>query len=204
MNRSDSGSASDGLSPEALTELWQDVLARKGSNQAQVVSSSMFPVIRKGDRVRIQKAVWQDISFGDIIVFKRGGRLAVHRALGKGWRNGRRYLLEKGDAVLWRAAVPEDDLIGRVCTIESGSDTLNASAGWGRALQVALGLESYAALQLWRLLALALRLLRQDPNRRRYGGIYRWAATSLHWLTVKAMGPAGRRIAPLESRSESN
>ena len=96
-----------------LSELWEEVVFRRGENWGRVISSSMWPLITKGDRVLVEKTSWDRVRFGDIIVFRRAGNLAVHRALGKRTMSGKAYLLEKGDAILWSTLVPAEDLVGR-------------------------------------------------------------------------------------------
>jgi signal peptidase I len=175
------------LSQHLLSELWADVLVERGFNYAQVVSDSMSPLIARGSRVLVEKAFWHDIRFADVIVFRSGEQFTVHRALTKSRIGGRPYLLEKGDSVLWPSAVPEEDLMGRIHYVEVTGRNIDILSGPGRVLQLVLGLQSYLALQLWRLVALALRILRQDPTRRRYAGVYNRLSTTLLAMTFRLL-----------------
>ena len=160
-----------------LSELWQEVVVERGTNWGQVVSESMCPVIKKGDRVLVEKVAWDRIRFGDVIVFRKAGNLTVHRVLGKRKIDGGCYLLEKGDAVLWSSLVPVEEVVGRVRSIESSGRITDAVSGYGRFLQMSLACQSYISLHVWRLLAYCLRCLGQTPYRRLYAGSYRKLST---------------------------
>ena len=190
--------SSPALSRHLLSELWADVLAERGASYAQVVSDSMSPLIARGSRVLVERASWHDIRFADVIVFRSGDRFTVHRALTKSQTGGRPYLLEKGDSVLWSSAVPGEDLMGRIHYVEVRGRNLDILSGPGRILQLALGLESYLALQLWRLVAFTLRILRQDPTRRRYSGVYNRLSTTLLSMTFRLLPltPGAREALP--------
>ncbi len=174
------------------------MLVERGANYAQVVSDSMSPLITRGSRVLVERASWHDIRFADVIVFRSGDRFTVHRALTKSRTGGRPYLLEKGDSVLWSSAVRGEDLLGRIHYVEVRGGNADILSGPGRIVQLVLGLESYLALQLWRPIAFTLRIMRQDPTRRRYAGVYNRLLTTLLAMTLRLLPltPGAREALP--------
>jgi signal peptidase len=67
-----------------------------------VSSESMFPTLNIGDLIIVQKIDPRDINAdpinGDILVYKSGDNLIVHRAIGKRYENGEWYITTRGDA----------------------------------------------------------------------------------------------------------
>ncbi len=64
-----------------------------------VVSSSMEPTIKPGDIVIVKGIDISEVKVGDIIVFRNPytNRDVVHRVVYKGIKNGKIYLITKGD-----------------------------------------------------------------------------------------------------------
>ena len=198
FSNSEGAVVTSGVPSYVLSELWQEVIVERGTNWGQVVSDSMWPAIKKGDRVLVEKVNWNRIRFGDVIVFRKAGNLTVHRVLAKRKIDGGCCFLEKGDAVLWSSLVPVEEVVGRVRSIESSGKKTDAVSGYGRFLQLSLALQSYASLHVWRLLAHCLRCLGQNPYRRLYAGSYRRLSTrTQHVILVLAIslgtGKVGKR-----------
>jgi signal peptidase I len=168
-----------------LSELWEEVVIERGASWGQVVSNSMWPAIKKGDRVLVERVLWDDLRFGDIIVFRKGETLSVHRVLAKRGAKTGGCLLEKGDAVLWWSFVPAEDVVGRVRSIQGPDRTTDVTSGYGRMLQLTLAVQSYVSLQGWRLLAFCLTRLGRTPGRRRYAGAYRRLSSLLQSITLR-------------------
>ena len=137
------------VSASVLNELWEQLLFEHGTYWGKVVSDSMYPVIKKGYRVLVEKCSSEKVRFGDIVVFKRNGRLFIHRVLGKYDLAGERYFLEKGDATLFASRIHASDVIGRVCTIKNSAKAVRTTSGRGRILQLVLAFISYSSLRLW-------------------------------------------------------
>lgn len=171
-SRSETMSATARLSPQVLSQLWLDAVSVRGAAWARVVSSSMSPLIKDGDYVLIEGVSPGHIRFGDIVVFKVAGNLAVHRALGKRHVNGTAYLREKGDAVLLSTLVPEEDVVGRVRCVSGRGGLKNLASAGGRALQITIAAQSLAFLVAWRALAFSLTGLGQASRIRRCAAIF--------------------------------
>jgi signal peptidase I len=171
-SRSETMSATARPSPQILSELWLDAVSVRGAAWACVTSTSMSPLIKEGDHVLIERVSPGHIRFGDIVVFKVAGSLAVHRALGKRHVNGIAYLREKGDAVLLSTLVPEEDVVGRVRCIRGRGGLKNLTSARGRALQMVIAAQSLAFLVVWRALAFSLARLGQASRIRRCAAIF--------------------------------
>ncbi len=76
------------------------ILRVKGATLSNYVDSgSMIPVLDKGaNGIRIVPDSENDIDVGDIISFRVGGILVVHRVIEKGVDNEGGYFIVKGDA----------------------------------------------------------------------------------------------------------
>jgi len=101
-----------------LNELWEQLLSENGECWGRVISNSMHPILNIGDQVLVEKTVINDIRLADIIVFKRNGKLTIHRVLGRYDLGEERYFLEKGDATHLTSLVPVKSVIGRVSVIK--------------------------------------------------------------------------------------
>ncbi len=79
-----------------------------------VTSHSMWPVLKRGDLIFIKDVEPEDIEVGQVIVFRHGDGLAVHRVVHKGeW-----LVTTKGDASLSTDnPIYYKDVVGRVPTI---------------------------------------------------------------------------------------
>ena len=83
-----------------------------------VHGNSMRPLLRPGDRVTIRMAGPADVRRGDIVAFRQGEGIVVHRCVGWRTAGGSKWFCEKGDSqAAWRW-VPEDHVAGRVESLE--------------------------------------------------------------------------------------
>jgi signal peptidase I len=137
------------VSSLVLNEMWETLLAKRGQSWAKVVSDSMYPMIRAGNEVLVEKVTADNINFGDIIVFRRKDDLVVHRVIAKRERLGQPHILEKGDASSQASLVPTKEIIGRVITIKNGRKTIATTNRSGRLIQLALASISYLSGHLW-------------------------------------------------------
>lgn len=96
--------------PEAVQDL-----ALRHAVVARVVSWSMYPTLRPGDRLDIEPA--EPIALGDLLVYRRPGGLVCHRVIGIDID----MLAIRGDAGVGPAdPVRREEVIGKVVAIERG------------------------------------------------------------------------------------
>ncbi len=169
---SDGVSLSIGMTPSVLNDLWEQLLIKHGRCWARVVSDSMYPTIRRGNRVLVEMASPDQVRFGDIVVFRRNGTLTVHRIIAKRKVIGECHFLEKGDASLQSSLVAAEDILGRVTSIRNSGKPLPTISGYGRLLQLALACISYTSLQVHAPLKYCLTRGRRTSQKHRYGPVY--------------------------------
>ena len=105
---------------EAALSVW----AQMGSQHAIPVSGqSMWPTIRNGDRVWIAHGSGR-VRWGDVIVYRTGGRLVVHRVVSVAGNGERRQFITQGDNSDHRDAIVErSQVVGQVIAIERNGET---------------------------------------------------------------------------------
>jgi len=155
-----------------LNELWEQLLIDNGECWGKIISSSMHPVIKRGEQVLVERALVGKVRFADIIVFKRNGQLIIHRVLGKHNFREESHFLEKGDATLLAGFVPVEKVIGRVRAIKKSHRTIQTISGRGRILQLVLAFISYTSLKLWAVLEFCFTYGRRTTYRPRYAAAY--------------------------------
>ncbi|MEM1628418.1 MAG: signal peptidase I [Desulfurococcaceae archaeon] len=85
----------------------------KGETPLAVVKgNSMLPLLREGDIVIIIKANAEEIKPGDIIVYKAGDKLIIHRVIEIRRMSGDLYFVTKGDNNPMSDFIYFDNLIG--------------------------------------------------------------------------------------------
>jgi hypothetical protein len=113
-----------------LMELLAELLRRGKAVEVRARGGSMHPIIRDGDRVRIEPVRADELRAGDIIAYRRGGRLFVHRYLGR-WANSG-AMRTRGDSHS-RVEPPLDpsEVLGRVTAVGRYGKQLRLShASW--------------------------------------------------------------------------
>jgi len=78
----------------------------------------MWPYLRTGDKVVVERVCSEDLRRGDIIVYQSGGRFVCHRLIRKLNRGSGFLLFSRGDAS-WSCpdTVTGDMLVGRVSAV---------------------------------------------------------------------------------------
>lgn len=105
--------------------MWQEA-CRKGDRLSfKVVSGSMSPAIRAGEVVRIRKIPPGKIRTGDIVAFRQGKNIIVHRVIGKRRAGRQLSYRQMGDAGRTSGSFYAGDLIGRVTTIQKDEREIN-------------------------------------------------------------------------------
>ncbi len=80
----------------------------------------MYPVIKPGDVLRVDPKVIEQISIGDIVVFRLDSSLFAHRAVHKGSDNTSNYIVTRSDNSDsgTDAIIYNDDILGIVSMVE--------------------------------------------------------------------------------------
>jgi signal peptidase I len=113
-------------------ELWVELCAAKGTCWLKVLTGSMMPLLRPGDLVKVSRIVPQQAGFSDIVVFRRGQDLIIHRVLKKHVTPDGLYFSEKGDAGYVYGQVSADNIVGRVIGLKKGTRVLDLSSSPSR------------------------------------------------------------------------
>ena len=108
-------------------ELAAEVLRSYGTLRLQVTGCSMFPAVRPGDVLVVNRAAGSGVAKGDIVLFVRDRRLFAHRVVASDRSEGS-CLLTRGDAMpMPDAPVREHELLGKVCSIVRGEAYIQPS-----------------------------------------------------------------------------
>jgi signal peptidase I len=122
--------------------MWAELLHKTGHCWLSVITGSMAPLIRPGDRVLVTSKDIEKIGIGDIVAFRRDDNIIVHRILHRK-KNGMSIdFLEKGDATYFSRFISANDIIGKVTAQKSGSEILVFDSAGGRFASSVFGLFS--------------------------------------------------------------
>jgi hypothetical protein len=120
-------------------ELAAEVLRSSGKLRLQVMGWSMLPSILPSDTLMIERTTGKQISKGDIILFRRDGRLFVHRVVTPAYRSDDSHrddlrrddvqtsnlqrddlqIITQGDGIAWPdPPVSESQVLGKISSIE--------------------------------------------------------------------------------------
>lgn len=92
-------------------ELAADVLRATGKLRLQVSGWSMFPGVRPGDTLWIERLPYDSVREGDIVLFGRDQRFFVHRVAKKSAAS----VVTRGDAMAQAdAPIGADEVLGKV------------------------------------------------------------------------------------------
>jgi len=99
-------------------DLASEVLRTSGRLRLGVTGWSMLPAIWPGDTLQLERTKREELSAGDIVLFRRDRRLFAHRVL----TSGPDTVTTRGDAMTQAdPAVSEDQVLGRVaCIVRDG------------------------------------------------------------------------------------
>jgi signal peptidase I len=120
--------------------IWAELLAKSGKQWLPVLTGSMSPLIRPGDRVLIARTDIRCISTGDIVAFLYGDNIVIHRILKKLNTCGALCFKEKGDATYYSKLIPADKVIGRITALKKGDKTYYFDSSGSRLVTIIFGL----------------------------------------------------------------
>jgi signal peptidase I len=112
------------IESKELLGLFEDILNGGLNLRVRVTGRSMAPCLRGGEILTIKKVSGNSLRIGDLIFFKnREGSPLLHRIIRINF-NANKFLIQtKGDALLgFDEPVSENDILGKVCRIESDSN----------------------------------------------------------------------------------
>ena len=130
----------------AGAELIIEAVREYGAAQFRAQGSSMRPLMRSGDVLRVRREELHRVRFGDVAVFTREGRIFAHRVISTRVEDGRRVLITKGDAFREPdEPVRADELLGCVTARTRGRNRISLDTWEQRALGKLVGCVSVCA-----------------------------------------------------------
>ncbi len=123
--------------PEAIRQLFIDLLREGYIIRSWAVGESMSPCIKKGDLLVVKPIALEEAEIGEIVAFRRDEShsvLTTHRVIQKGKERGRRYLITKGDRNIYRdfPLVSPVDVLGKVVGIERKGQVISLETPFHR------------------------------------------------------------------------
>jgi polysaccharide export outer membrane protein len=108
----------------------ESILRNNINMKIPVTGDSMSPVLRTGDSIYVEPVTAEDLSAGDILVYKTEGNMVAHRLIRILRSNGKFMFLTKGDTFSSAdRLLKESDLIGRVYAAGKYGMDLNFKKG---------------------------------------------------------------------------
>lgn len=107
-----------------------------------VKGNSMLPFLAQGDRVTVCPVRPEELSMGDVLLFRQNGQLIVHRLVGKK-RIGAAYLYcQKGDNLSGWSWISGEDIIGRVTSFGHSDAKADMAASPWRWINFLMGAQA--------------------------------------------------------------
>ncbi len=110
------------VAPEAIRQLFIDLLKEGYIIRSWAVGESMAPSIKKGDLLVVKPITLEEAGIGEIVAFRKEEShsvLTTHRVVARGKDEGQRYLITKGDRNIYRdLPLSPQDVLGKVVGIE--------------------------------------------------------------------------------------
>lgn len=101
-----------------LYELGRQLVAAEASLSFRARGWSMYPMIREGDVLEVTPVPWCKVGVGDVLFYRSGERMLVHRVIGRCSAEPGDRIRARGDAFLQEdPPICEQDMIGRVDAI---------------------------------------------------------------------------------------
>lgn len=109
-----------------LFPLKEDLLQR-GCFNFRITSWCMFPVLKKGDQIKVENVDTDKIKAGDILVYRGRHWIYAHRVIGREFVNGKEFILTRPDTsegdprdIKGAEQVALEDVLGKVAQIRRG------------------------------------------------------------------------------------
>ena len=108
----------------------ESIIRNNINMKVPVTGDSMSPLLRTGDSIYVEPVKAEDLSAGDILVYKTQGNMVAHRLIRILRSNGKFMFLTKGDTFSSAdSLLKESDLIGRVYATGKYGMDLNFKKG---------------------------------------------------------------------------
>lgn len=120
-------------------ELLQECLEKGNDLRFRALGSSMFPSIRSGDVITVKPVESAAICVGDVVFYRRDGRVYAHRLIRKQRMDGVFLFTTRGDYLPFSdPSINPTQVFGKVVSIERGRRIIRLDTPfqrrWGRAL----------------------------------------------------------------------
>ena len=90
---------------------------------------SMYPTLQAGDLGHVEKCSADDLSIGDLIVFRANDKLVAHRLVDIFHQNNQRVFVAKGDHNSYKdAPFTDNELVGRITSIQRKNRTIKSQS----------------------------------------------------------------------------
>ncbi len=125
------------LSPEAIRQLFIDLLREGYVIRSWAVGESMFPCIKQGDLLVVHPIALEEAAIGEIVAFRKvesHSVLTTHRVVQKGKERGQRYIITQGDRNPYRdfPLVSSQEVLGKVVGIERNGQVISLESPFYR------------------------------------------------------------------------
>lgn len=110
------------VGPEAIRQLFIDLLTEGYIIRSRAVGESMAPCIKKGDLLVVKPFALEEAGIGEIVAYRKEESqsvLTTHRVVARGKDQGQGYLITQGDRNIYRdLPLFPQDVLGKVVGIE--------------------------------------------------------------------------------------
>ncbi len=114
-----------------------DVLKKFGRLRLRAWGQSMLPAVWPGDVLTVKRCRPEQLERGEIVLYRRGERLFIHRVTSLQEADGARWVVTQGDATPHSdPPVAASEVLGCVTNIARGARGV-CRTRWGRAPQLA-------------------------------------------------------------------
>jgi signal peptidase I len=104
-------------------DLLNGLIPYGGVIELPVLSGSMMPLIMPGKNIKIRSVSGNNVRVGDVIVFKDGKSLTMHRVLARIPFGSFALLYQKGDASQFGSWIRHERVVGIVTAIQDDAGT---------------------------------------------------------------------------------
>jgi signal peptidase I len=129
---------------DSLGEIYQEACSRGVNLKFKIISGSMTPLLEIGDEVEVTWTDVQQIRIGDIVAFRQGSDIIVHRITGKSTSTNGITFKNCGDANWISTEFDDSKLVGRVIARKRGDTTISLVTFWYRIAGLLLASRTFA------------------------------------------------------------